>query len=115
MIRISGDALFDVNSAVLTDNASQKLDVLAQQIKNTPKVVQIKIDGHTDNSGTDMINVPLSKARAESVKNYLILNGLDQMNFQTEGYGTTRAVGDNTTEAGRSANRRVEITVSRQQ
>jgi adhesin transport system outer membrane protein len=115
MIRISGDALFDVNSAVLTDNASQKLDVLAQQIKNTPKVVQIKIDGHTDNSGTDMINVPLSKARAESVKNYLILNGLDQMNFQTEGYGATRAVGDNTTEAGRSANRRVEITVSRQQ
>lgn len=115
MIRISGDALFDVGSSVLTPAASQKLDVLVQQIKATPNVVQIKVDGHTDNTGTDMINIPLSKARAESVKNYLILNGLDQINYQTEGYGATRAVGDNATDQGKSANRRVEITVSRQQ
>jgi adhesin transport system outer membrane protein len=114
MIRLSGDALFDVGSSVLTANAAQKLDALILQIKNTPKVVQIKIEGHTDNTGTDMINIPLSKARAESVKNYFILNGLDQITYQTEGYGATRAVGDNTTDAGRSANRRVEITVSRQ-
>jgi adhesin transport system outer membrane protein len=114
MIRLSGDALFDVGSSVLTASATLKLDVLIQQIKNTPKVMQIKIEGHTDNTGTDMINIPLSKARAESVKNYFILNGLDQISYQTEGYGATRAVGDNATEAGRSANRRVEITVSRQ-
>ncbi|RYZ94289.1 MAG: agglutination protein, partial [Moraxellaceae bacterium] len=114
MIRLSGDALFDVGSSVLTVNATQKLDSLIQQIKNTPKVVQIKIEGHSDNTGTDMINIPLSKARAESVKNYFILNGLDQIMYQAEGYGATRAVGNNETEAGRSANRRVEITVSRQ-
>lgn len=114
MIRLSGDALFDVGSSVLTANATQKLDALIQQIKNTPKVVQIKIEGHTDNTGTDMINIPLSKARAESVKNYFILNGLDQIMYQTEGYGATRAVGNNETETGRAANRRVEITVSRQ-
>lgn len=115
MIRISGDALFDVGSSALTTTASQKLELLVQQIKNTPSVVQIKIDGHTDNTGTDMINIPLSKARAESVKNYFILNGLDQINYQTEGYGATRAVGDNSTEQGKAANRRVEVTVSRQQ
>ncbi|MFO1389171.1 TolC family outer membrane protein [Cellvibrio sp.] len=115
MIRISGDALFDVGSSALTTTASQKLELLVQQIKNTPNVVQIKIDGHTDNTGTDMINIPLSKARAESVKNYFILNGLDQINYQTEGYGATRAVGDNSTEQGKAANRRVEVTVSRQQ
>lgn len=115
IIRISGDALFDVGSSVLTPAASQKLDVLVQQIKATPNVVQIKIDGHTDNTGTDMINIPLSKARAESVKNYLILNGLDQISYQTEGYGAARAVGDNATDQGKAANRRVEITVSRQQ
>lgn len=114
MVRLSGDALFDVGSSVLTPNAAQKLDALIQQIKNTPNVVQIKIDGHTDNTGTDMINIPLSKARAESVKNYLITNGLDQISYQTEGFGATRAVGDNTTDTGRSANRRVEVTVSRQ-
>jgi len=114
MVRLSGDALFDVSSSILTPNAAQKLDVLIQQIKNTPNVVQIKIDGHTDNTGTDMTNIPLSKARAESVKNYFILNGLDQIHYETEGYGATRAVGDNTAETGRSANRRVEVTVSRQ-
>jgi len=114
MVRLSGDALFDVSSSVLTPNAAQKLDVLIQQIKNTPKVVQIKIEGHTDNTGTDMINIPLSKARAESVKNYFILNGLDQIDFQTEGYGATRAVGDNNSETGRVTNRRVEVTVTRQ-
>ncbi|MET0357079.1 MAG: TolC family outer membrane protein [Cellvibrio sp.] len=114
IVRISGDALFEVGSSVLTPNAAQKLDVLIQQIKNTPKVVQIKIEGHTDNTGTDMINIPLSKARAESVKNYFILNGLEQISFQTEGYGATRAVGDNSSETGRVANRRVEVTVTRQ-
>ncbi len=115
MIRLSGDALFDVGSSVLTANATQKLDALIQKIKSTPKVVQIKVDGHTDNTGTDLINIPLSKARAESVKNYFILNGLDQIVYQTEGYGATRAVGDNGTDVGRTANRRVEITVSRQE
>jgi adhesin transport system outer membrane protein len=114
VVRLSGDALFEVGSSVLTPNATLKLDSLIQQIKNTPKVVQIKIEGHTDNTGTDMINIPLSKARAESVKNYFILNGLDQISYQTEGYGATRAVGDNATDVGRSSNRRVEITVSRQ-
>jgi adhesin transport system outer membrane protein len=114
VVRLSGDALFDVGSSVLTPNATLKLDALIQQIKNTPKVVQIKIEGHTDNTGTDMINIPLSKARAESVKHYFILNGLDQISYQTEGYGATRAVGDNATDVGRSSNRRVEVTVSRQ-
>jgi len=114
MIRLSGDALFDVGSSVLSPSATQKLDALVQQLKATAKVVQVKIDGHTDNTGTDMINIPLSKARAESVKNYFILNGLEQINYIIEGYGATRPIADNATEAGRTANRRVEITVSRQ-
>ncbi len=114
VVRLSGDALFDVGSSVLTPNAAQKLDALIQQIKNTPNVVHIKIEGHTDNTGTDMINIPLSKARAESVKNYLVANGLDQITYQTEGFGATRAVGDNATDTGRATNRRVEVTVSRQ-
>lgn len=114
MVRLSGDALFDVGSSVLTPNATQRMDKLVEQIKATPNVVQVKIEGHTDNSGTDMINIPLSKARAESVRNYLVLNGLEQINIQSEGYGATRPVGDNATEAGRTANRRVEVTVTRQ-
>jgi adhesin transport system outer membrane protein len=112
--RLNGDALFDVGSSVLNTNASHKLDKLVEQIKATPKVVQIKIEGHTDNTGSDMINIPLSKARAEHVGNYLILNGLDNISLDAEGYGATRPIGDNTVETGRSANRRVEVTVTRQ-
>lgn len=113
LVRLSGDALFDVNSSVLTSLASQKLDLLVSQIKATPDVVEIKIAGHTDNSGSDMINIPLSKARAESVKNYLILNGLEKITYFTEGYGATKPVADNSNDAGKAANRRVEITISR--
>ncbi|RYF50467.1 MAG: agglutination protein [Cytophagaceae bacterium] len=114
IVRISGDALFEVSSSVLTPAAMQKLDLLVAQIKSTPKVVQIKIGGHTDNTGSDMINIPLSKARAEHVRDYLILNGLENISFQADGYGATRPVADNTDENGRLANRRVEVTVTRQ-
>lgn len=114
MFTLSGDALFDVGSSVLTATASQKLDKFLEQVKAINNVVQIKVDGHTDNSGSDVINIPLSSARAESVKNYLILNGLEGISFQMAGYGAARPVGDNTTDLGRSSNRRVEITVTRQ-
>jgi adhesin transport system outer membrane protein len=92
----------------------QKLDALIAQIKATERVVQIKIGGHTDNTGSDMINIPLSKARAEHVRDYLILNGLENINFQADGYGATRPIADNSDETGRLANRRVEVTVTRQ-
>jgi outer membrane protein, adhesin transport system len=114
MVRLSGDALFDVGSSVLTANAAQKLDKLIEQVKATPNVVQIKIDGHTDNTGTDMLNIPLSKARAQSVRDYFVLNGLEKIAILTDGFGATRPVGDNSTDAGRAANRRVEVTVTRQ-
>jgi adhesin transport system outer membrane protein len=114
MVRLSGDALFDVGSSVLTPNATQKLDKLIEQIKATPNVVQVKIEGHTDNTGTDMLNIPLSKARAQSVRDYFVLNGLEKITILTDGFGAARPVGDNATDAGRSANRRVEVTVTRQ-
>jgi len=114
MVRLSGDALFDVGSSVLTPNAAQKLDKLIEQVKATPNVVQIKVDGHTDNTGTDMLNIPLSKARAQSVRDYFVLNGLEKITILTDGFGATRPVGDNGTETGRAANRRVEVTVTRQ-
>jgi adhesin transport system outer membrane protein len=76
--------------------------------------VQVKIEGHTDNTGTDMLNIPLSKARAQSVRDYFVLNGLEKITILTDGFGAARPVGDNATDAGRSANRRVEVTVTRQ-
>ncbi len=114
MVSLSADALFDVNSSVLSATATEKLDELLKQIKATPNVVELKIDGHSDNTGTDMINLPLSKARAERVRDFLVLHGLEGLSIQAEGYGATRPVGDNAVEAGRNANRRVEVTVTHQ-
>jgi outer membrane protein, adhesin transport system len=113
-LTLSADALFDVNSSVLSATAAQKLNELLQHIKATPNVVALKVEGHSDNIGTDMINIPLSKARAESVRNFLVLNGLENIGIQTAGYGATRPLGDNAVELGRKANRRVEVTVTHQ-
>lgn len=111
---LSSDALFAVNSSVLTAASMHRLDQLLQSIKATPKVVEVRIEGHTDDTGNDAVNVPLSKARAQSVRDYLVLNGLEMANINVDGFGSSRPVADNQTEAGRSANRRVEVTVTRQ-
>lgn len=110
---VSGDALFDVGSSELKPGAAQQLNKLVANIKATPKVVQIKIEGHTDNTGTDALNVPLSKARAQRVRDYLVLNGLETIPMTVDGFGATRPVADNTTLAGKAANRRVDVTVTR--
>lgn len=110
LARLSGDALFDTGSSVLSANAMQKLDKFIEQTKASPNIKQIKVEGHTDNTGTDQINIPLSNARAQRVRDYFIANGLDNLDIQAEGYGSTRPVGDNNTKQGRSENRRVDIT-----
>lgn len=68
------------------------------------------IEGHTDSRGSDAVNFPLSDARAEAVKDYLVAKqGLDASRIQTRGFGPRNPVSDNATESGRQANRRVEI------
>lgn len=110
---LSGDALFDVGSSELKPGAAQKLDNVVASIKSTQNVVQIKIEGHTDNTGTDALNIPLSKARAQRVRDYFILNGLETIPMTVDGFGATRPAADNNTEAGKAANRRVDVTVTR--
>jgi len=110
LARLSGDALFDIGSSVLSPQAMQKLDKFIEQTKTTPNIKQIKVEGHTDNTGTDKINIPLSNARAERVRDYFVANGLGDLTIQAEGYGSTRPVGDNNTKQGRTENRRVDIT-----
>lgn len=111
-VPISSDALFALNSSELSPGAAQNLDRLLQQIMDTPNLVAVRIEGHTDTTGSDQINLPLSRARAQSVRDYLILNGLDVGNISVAGYGSARPVADNGTESGRAQNRRVDVTVT---
>ncbi len=110
---LAGDTLFDVGSSQLKVGAAQKLDQLIADIKTTPKVVQISIEGHTDNTGTDALNIPLSKARAQRVRDYFVLHGLETIPMTVDGFGATRPVADNTSVIGKAANRRVDVTMTR--
>lgn len=112
---LSGDALFDTGSSELKTSAATTLDQLISSIKSTPGVVQIAIEGHTDSTGTDALNIPLSKARAQRVRDYFVLNGLETIPMSIDGLGATRPVADNNTDAGKAANRRVDITITRKQ
>jgi len=72
----------------------------------------VNVFGHTDSTGSDTYNFDLSSRRAESVANYLTAQGLNPQRFYVQGFGETRPIADNGTEAGRAANRRVEIEIA---
>ena len=83
---------------------------LATTLKNNPST-SITVIGYTDNTGTDAINIPLSRQRAESVMNYLVSPGVSSSRFTVEGKGSSDPIASNDTAAGRAQNRRVEIYV----
>jgi OOP family OmpA-OmpF porin len=70
--------------------------------------VRIQISGHTDNVGNPQRNRALSQSRAEAVRAYLVEHGIDGSRVEAIGYGDTRPVASNDTEAGRQQNRRIE-------
>lgn len=112
---LAGDALFDLGSSQLKPEAEQKLQQLVAEIKATPKVVEINLAGYSDNTGPDALNMQLSKARAQRVRDYFVLNGLEAIPMTVDGYGPADPVADNNTEIGRASNRRVNVTVTRSQ
>jgi OOP family OmpA-OmpF porin len=73
--------------------------------------LKLGVYGHTDNKGSDAVNVPLSERRAESVKAYLLKKGLKESRMEAKGFGSSQPIADNSTEAGKSKNRRVEIVL----
>ena len=73
--------------------------------------LKLGIYGHTDNSGSDDVNIPLSEQRANAVKEYMLKKGLKEARIESKGYGSTKPIADNSTEAGKSKNRRVEIVL----
>ena len=101
---------FRTNSAVLSPEAKQTLDDLAAKTTSA-KAYMIEVAGHTDSTGSDAKNFRLSQQRAEAVVQYLaVQHKIPLRRFVTPmGYGKTESVADNTTAAGRSQNRRVDV------
>lgn len=101
--------LFATNKSDLNSAAKNSLAKFAQVLNNN-KTCDVAIYGHTDNTGNDGINVPLSVQRATSVSDYLKSCGVSASQIKTvEGQGSSNPVADNSTEAGRQQNRRVEV------
>jgi outer membrane protein OmpA-like peptidoglycan-associated protein len=106
------DVLFDFNRASLKPGAKEKLSKLAGILLAYPGNYQMEIEGHTDAVGSQDYNLRLSEARAGSVRDYLILSGLDRAHIvATRGLGKTLPVATNDTAEGRQMNRRVEIVI----
>jgi outer membrane protein OmpA-like peptidoglycan-associated protein len=109
-LEVPSDISFDVGRAEIKPNFAPILDRFAQGL-NENKATKVRIIGHTDSTGSDAINDPLSVNRASSTRNYLASRGVDANRISIDGRGSREPVADNATEAGRAKNRRVEIFV----
>ena len=109
-ITFASGILFATNSASLTPEATGNMTQMSETLQ---KYVDTKvvIEGHTDNSGTDAINQPLSQRRAQAVANSLTASGVDGSRITATGYGSTQPVADNTSVDGKAKNRRVEVAI----
>ena len=85
-------------------------DVVDLMLKN-PQLTKIRVEGHTDNTGDPAYNQALSEARAETVLDYLVTKGVAADRLEARGYGFSRPIADNDTEAGRAKNRRVDFVI----
>jgi outer membrane protein OmpA-like peptidoglycan-associated protein/tetratricopeptide (TPR) repeat protein len=101
---------FEFGSYDLKDNSKTELEFLIYFMSRNPDM-RVQIQGHTDNVGTEADNLNLSQKRAESVRNYLVSQGIDAGRIQAKGFGESKPVATNETEEGRAQNRRTEFTV----
>mgnify|MGYP003585993263 CR=1 FL=1 len=104
---------FASNSASIQPRFQSALNDVANVLGEggTSNQLALVIHGHTDNTGTDAINNPLSQNRANSVLSYLSSQGISSARMTARGYGSTSPIADNSSASGREQNRRVEITV----
>lgn len=104
-----GNITFQTNSAQISPSFYATLDKVSQTL-NDGKVAVV-VSGYTDSTGNDNINIPLSQNRANAVSQYLIRKGVPSMRINSQGYGSSNPVADNSTPAGREQNRRVELNI----
>jgi outer membrane protein OmpA-like peptidoglycan-associated protein len=109
-ITMESGILFEVDSHALKPVAQDELKSMANVLKNYPDT-KIKVDGHTDSTGSEKYNQTLSERRAQSVSNYLRSLGVTADRITEMGFGESIPVADNSTADGRRLNRRVEIGI----
>jgi outer membrane protein OmpA-like peptidoglycan-associated protein len=103
---------FETNKATLKPMAREKLSKLSGLLLGFPGEYQLQIEGHTDSTGSDAYNQHLSQARADSVRSFLVVQGIPAERIpSTQGFGRTKPIAPNDTRANREKNRRVDIVI----
>ena len=102
---------FATNKDVILDRSFELLKQVASVLEANPRVERVRVEGHTDDRGDDAFNMDLSRRRANNVRAFLIAEGIAPERLEAEGYGETRPMDTNATEAGRENNRRVEFNI----
>ena len=110
LLNIPSGVTFATNSAAIQPQFRQTLDQVGQTL-STYNQTYLDVYGHTDSTGGDRINIPLSQDRAVAVANYLASRGVAQQRIGTQGFGASQPIATNATPEGRQQNRRVEIKI----
>lgn len=109
-VTFKADVMFDFDSAVIKTGAYDEIDRTAQVLNKYPQT-KIRIEGHTDSTGSEDYNLNLSEKRAQAFKNALIARNVDPARLQTVGFGEAKPVAGNDTETGRQMNRRIRVVI----
>jgi outer membrane protein OmpA-like peptidoglycan-associated protein len=102
---------FNTGTAELEARSEPLLTEVADALLRTPEVLRVEVQGHTDNVGEAAYNLDLSQRRAETVRDFLIRNGVEASRLEAKGYGLTKPVAPNKGEKGRAKNRRVAFII----
>lgn len=110
LVELGSDLLFDTNSSALKPAAVEQLtkvgDIMAKYSDN-----RVRIEGHTDSTGSAALNQKLSEERAGAVRSLLLSRGVQEAQMTAIGHGKTKPIADNATADGRAKNRRVELVI----
>ncbi len=107
---VLNNIFFDTDKFELKEKSVPELNKIIRFLSENSSVT-VEIGGHTDNVGTDAYNLELSRKRAVAVRDYLVEKGVPSVRIQTKGYGSSMPIGDNQSEDGRQANRRIQFRI----
>jgi outer membrane protein OmpA-like peptidoglycan-associated protein len=110
-IKITEKIYFEFGKAVIQDRSFSLIDEIAETIVGNPQLKKIRIEGHTDAVGSDLANLKLSQARADSVAKSIARRGVETSRLDAVGFGEMRPIQTNDSDDGRAANRRVEFII----
>lgn len=110
-IEIKQTIFFEYKKAIIKNVSYGLLDEVALVLRDNPRI-RVRIEGHTDDRGSDVFNLGLSQQRADAVREFLISRGIEAARMEAKGFGETMSIASNRTEPGRAQNRRVEFVIT---